>query len=71
VTRDGVARHTGVSSAARHHRSVEAEVRAILDAEVERPDANTLVALHDACRELGGVDLEIAPRVDQAREVDL
>ena len=57
--------------AARHNQSVEAEVRAILDAEMGRPETNILVALHEAICEAGGVDLEIPPRKDQPREVDL
>ena len=59
------------SRAAEHGRSVEAEVRAILDAEVGRPEVNILVALHDAVRETGGVDLEIPARTDRPRAVDL
>jgi plasmid stability protein len=54
--------------AAQHGRSVEAEVRAILDAAVERPGVNILVALHDA---LPGVDLELPERTDEPRDVDL
>ena len=57
--------------AAKHSRSVEAEVRAILDAEMGRPETNILVALHDAIQETGGVELEIPPRTDRPREVDL
>jgi len=57
--------------AAQHNRSVEAEVRAILDAEMGRPEKNILVALHDAARATGGADLEIPPRTDQPREVNL
>ena len=34
--------------AAKHGRSVEAEVRAILDAAVDLPDENILLALHTA-----------------------
>ncbi|MCL2091973.1 MAG: toxin-antitoxin system antitoxin subunit [Micrococcales bacterium] len=59
------------SRAAEHGRSVEAEVRAILDAEVGRPEVNILVALHDAVRQTGGVDLEIPARTDRPRAVDL
>ena len=59
------------SRAARHGRSVEAEVRAILDTEVGRPDVNILVALHDAVRQTGGADLEIPARTARPRAVDL
>ena len=57
--------------AAEQGRSVEAEVRAILDAAVNRPERNLLVSLHATMAEAGGVDLEIAPRTDQPRGVDL
>ena len=45
--------------AAQHGRSVEAEVRAILDAAVDLPEQNFLLALR------------VPPRTDQPREVDL
>jgi len=57
--------------AAQHNRSVEAEVRAILDAEMGRPQTNILVALHDAAHAAGGAELEIPPRTDRPREVTL
>jgi len=57
--------------AARSGRSVEAEVRAILDAAVARPETNILVALYDAAHEVGGVDLDLPPRTDRPRLVDL
>ncbi len=57
--------------AAAHGRSVEAEVRAILDAAVNRPEGNILLALHSAASELGGVDLQLPSRTDLPREVDL
>lgn len=57
--------------AAKHGRSVEAEVRAILDATVDLPEENFLLALHSAVSEVGGVDLPLAPRSDTARPVDL
>lgn len=59
------------SRAAEHGRSVEAEVRAILDAAVNLPERNILVALHASMAQAGGVDLEILPRTDQPRPVDL
>ncbi len=52
--------------AAEHGRSVEAEVRAILDAAVNRPERNFLLSLRDSLAEAGGVDLEPA-RVPTSR----
>lgn len=57
--------------AAGHGRSVEAEVRAILDAEAGRPQVNLLTALHEAVRDTGGVELDLPARMDRPREVDL
>jgi antitoxin FitA len=57
--------------AAEHGRSVEAEVRAILDAAVNLPEHNFLLSLHESLVEVGGVDLEIPSRTDQPRPVDL
>lgn len=57
--------------AAEHGRSVEAEVRAILDAAVNRPEQNLLLSLHDAMTDAGGVDLAVPPRTDRPREIDL
>ncbi len=57
--------------AAKHGRSVEAEVRAILDAAVDRPDENILLALHATFSEAGGLDFEVPERVDEPRPVDL
>ena len=57
--------------AAEHGRSVEAEVRAILDAAVDLPAENFLLALHASMSHVGGVDLEVLPRSDQPRSVDL
>lgn len=52
-----------------HGRSMEAEVRAILTREVDRP--NIGVALMNVAQGLGGFDdLDIPERVDQARAVD-
>ena len=55
--------------AARHGRSVEAEVRAILDAAVDAPEENFLLVLHAAMSEAGGVDLPLEPRADLPRSV--
>lgn len=57
--------------AAKHGRSVEAEVCAILDAAVELPDENILLALHTAISEVGGVELQVPVRGDLPRPVDL
>jgi antitoxin FitA len=57
--------------AAEHGRSVEAEVRAILDAAVNLPEHNFLLLLHESLVEVGGIDLEIPSRTDQPRPVDL
>ena len=46
--------------AAKHGRSVEAEVRAILDATVDLPEENFLLALHAAMSEIGEVELPLA-----------
>lgn len=57
--------------AAKHGRSVEAEVRAILDATVDLPEENFLLALRAAMSGIGGVNLPLEPRTDLPRSVDL
>lgn len=57
--------------AASHGRSVEAEVRAILHAAMGRPEANILIAVHRVFAPAGGVDLDLPPRTDSPREVDV
>lgn len=61
--------------AAERGTSVEAEVRAILDAAVQRPEANILLAMHREFTEVGGVELDVEfvvpERVDGPREVHL
>ncbi|GAA0327775.1 MAG: toxin-antitoxin system antitoxin subunit [Actinobacteria bacterium] len=57
--------------AAEHGRTVEAEVRAILDAAVDVPEENFLLALHAAMSEVGDVNLPPEPRIDPPRPVDL
>ena len=57
--------------AASHGRSVEAEVRAILDAAVDLPDQNILLALNATMAEAGAIDLQVPARSDQPRPVDL
>ncbi|WP_296139430.1 FitA-like ribbon-helix-helix domain-containing protein [uncultured Tessaracoccus sp.] len=58
--------------AAEHGRSVEAEARAILRDALHRGPAETNWLLHVAelGRDVGGVDLEIAPR-EQAQDLEL
>jgi plasmid stability protein len=50
---------------------VEAEVRAILDAAVDLPEENILLALRASVAEIGGVDLSTQSRTDLPRAVDL
>lgn len=57
--------------AAEHGRSVEAEVRAILDAAIDLPEQNFLLALHTSMSEVDGVELELPSRTDPPRAVDL
>jgi plasmid stability protein len=57
--------------AAEHGRSVEAEVRAILDAAVNLPKQNLLLSLHAVMAGAGGIDLDVPPRTDQPRPVNL
>lgn len=57
--------------AAKHGRSVEAEVRAILDAAVDLPEENILLALHATFSEAGGLDLQVPERTEPPRPVDL
>ena len=56
--------------AAKHGRSVEAEVRAILDATVGLPEDNFLLGLHPSFGEAGGVDLVTPKRTAPPRVVD-
>jgi plasmid stability protein len=58
--------------AARHGRSMEAEIRAILTDAVSEPGEvpGLLDAILDRFGELGGVELDIPPRADQARAAD-
>ena len=57
--------------AAKHGRTVEAEARAILDAAVDVPEENFLLALHAAMSEVGDVNLPPEPRIDPPRSVGL
>jgi plasmid stability protein len=64
--------HAGLRArAAKHGRSVEAEVRAILDAAVKLPEGNILLALRASMTEFGGVELSVPTRTDSPRPVDL
>ena len=55
--------------AARHGRSMEAEVRAILEETVREQD-NFAEALMETFGGLGGVDLEVPSRTTQARPTE-
>ncbi len=57
--------------AAKSGRSIEAEVREILDAALERPKSNILLELRAAVSTTGGVDLPVEPRTDPPRAVVL
>lgn len=59
--------------AARHGRSMEAEVRAILEEAVCEPETsgNLFTTLLDRFDALGGVELELPDRSSQARAADL
>ncbi|HYB88331.1 MAG TPA: Arc family DNA-binding protein [Streptosporangiaceae bacterium] len=59
--------------AARHGRSMEAEIRAILTDAVTGPGeaAGFFDVILDRFGELGGVDLDIPPRTERARAADL
>jgi antitoxin FitA len=58
--------------AARHGRSMEAEVRAILTEAVSEPDRapGLLDAIHDRFSELGGVELDLPPRSTGVRAAE-
>ncbi len=57
--------------AAKHGRSVEAEVRAILDTAVDLPEENFLLALHASFSKAGGPELQGPERTEPPRSVDL
>ena len=59
--------------AARHGRSMEAEMRAILTEAVTEPEeaGGLFGALLDRFEALGGVDLDVPPRATQPRAADL
>jgi plasmid stability protein len=57
--------------AADHGRSVEAEVRAILDVVTNRSEENVLLALHDSFAQVAGTDLQPPERADLPRAVNL
>jgi plasmid stability protein len=59
--------------AARNGRSMEAEIRAILTAAVDEPDAShgLFTELLDRFGEIGGVELDLPARANVARAPDL
>ena len=59
--------------AARHGRSMEAEIRAILTEAVREtgPDEGLFTTLLDRFGALGGVELEVPPRAGSARPLDM
>lgn len=59
--------------AAQNGRSMESEVRAILEAAVRKPadGPDLFETLMDICAEIGGVELDIPPRHNQVRAPDL
>jgi len=59
--------------AARHGRSMEAEMRAILTAAVaeESPRAGLFTVLTDRLAQLGGVELDLPPRATPPRSAQL
>lgn len=58
--------------AAEHGRSMEAEIRAILEAAVDiEGDQNLVAQLVAAAQAVGGIELDIPARSDHARPVDL
>ncbi len=59
--------------AARHGRSMEAEIRAILADAVSEPATSQglLTTLLDRFADIGGVELELPPRAARARAADL
>ncbi len=61
------------SRAARHGRSMEAEVRAILEEAVREPEdsGELFTTLMDRFGALGGVELEVPSRSTPARAADL
>ena len=56
--------------AAEHGRSVEAEVRAMLQERLH-PAGNWLVDLHHECKAVGGVELELPDRHEMPRDLPL
>lgn len=70
---DDEVRHRLHVRAARHGRSMEAEVRAILEEAVSEPEAsgNLFTTLLDHFGALGGVELELPARSTPARAADL
>ncbi len=70
---DDEVKHRLHARAARHGRSMEAEIRAILEQAVREPEVpgNLFTALLDRVGALGGVELDIPARSTPARAADL
>lgn len=70
---DDEVKHRLHTRAARHGRSMEAEVRAILEEAVSEPEASgdLFTTLMDRFGDLGGVELELPARSTPARAADL
>ena len=58
--------------AARHGRSMEAEVRSILRSALTRPEPSGGLGtqIHELFADVGGVELDIPPRTDMPRPVE-
>lgn len=69
---DDDVKHRLHARAARHGRSMEAEIRAILEAAVRESDpaGNLFTSLLDRFGELGGAELELPARSTPARAAD-
>jgi plasmid stability protein len=69
---DDHVKHRLRARAAKHGRSMEAEVRAILVEAVSDEDEpkNFLLAIHERFAAIGGVDLELPPRDTSVRVVE-
>ena len=70
---DDEVKHRLHARAARHGRSMEAEIRAILEEAVREPElrGNLFTVLLDRVGALGGVELDIPARSTPARAADL
>ena len=73
IVDEDVKRRLRVRARVQHGRSMEAEIRAILEEAVKRPELLTpsFTALINRFADLGGVDLELPARSTPARSADL